>query len=214
MKGIIFDLDGVLVHTDELHYLAWKKLADTLQIPFTREMNENLKGVSRIESLNYILSHSGKSFSDAEKDFLANKKNQYYKFLLTRLTEKDVAEDVEETLTELRNRDYKLAVGSSSKNAKLILAQTKLISCFDAISDGNNIKRGKPDPEVFLKAAEFLGLPPAECMVVEDAGSGILAAKSGGFTAVGIAGAKANPKADYRIDKLSDLLALPFLSKP
>lgn len=212
MNGIIFDLDGVLVHTDEFHYRAWKRLADELGIPFTREMNERLKGVSRMDSLDHILGRSEKSFTDAEKELLADKKNQYYKSFLASLTEKDVADDTRTTLSALRDRGYSLAVGSSSKNAKMILRQTKLEGCFDAVSDGNNIKNGKPDPEVFLKAAELIRLPSSLCAVVEDAASGIIAAKRGGFTAVGIAGAKTDPNADYAIDKLSDLLELPFMA--
>lgn len=212
MKGIIFDLDGVLVHTDEFHYKAWKKLADELGIPFTREMNERLKGVSRMDSLSHILGHSEKSFTDAEKELLADRKNEYYKSFLTSLSEKDVADDTRRTLAELRDRGYSLAVGSSSKNTRMILRQTKLEGCFDAVSDGNNIRNGKPDPEVFLKAAEFISLSPALCAVVEDASSGILAAKRGGFAAIGIAGAKTDPNTDYAIDKLSDLLELPFMA--
>ncbi|HWR18636.1 MAG TPA: beta-phosphoglucomutase, partial [Clostridia bacterium] len=155
IKGIIFDLDGVLIHTDEMHYLAWKQVADRLGVVFNREINNRLRGVSRMESLEIILENA-KPISDVEKLNLTDEKNAAYKKLLQTLSEEDVDSDVKMVLRELKKRNIKLAIGSSSKNAGFILKQIKLTDFFDAVSDGNNIKKSKPDPEVFLKAAEFL----------------------------------------------------------
>ena len=205
VKGIIFDLDGVLVHTDELHYKAWKKIADELEIPFDRTVNNRLRGVSRMESLEIILSYSDKKFSETEKQMLADEKNEEYKRLLGTISHKDLVEGAEKLLAILKEKGIKVAIGSSSKNAKYILSQLNIIDLFDAISDGNNITKSKPDPEVFLKAAEYLYLKPEECMVVEDAKSGIDAAVSGGFKNFGIGDAATYSKTDYPINSLLDI---------
>lgn len=147
IKGIIFDLDGVLIHTDELHYRAWKELADYLGIYFDRRINERLRGVSRMASLEIVLGEN--HFSDTEKQMLAKEKNDKYRTLLATLKPSDVAAEVHETLAALKKKGLKLAIGSSSKNARFILQQIGLIDEFDAISDGNNITHSKPDPEVF-----------------------------------------------------------------
>ena len=206
IKGIIFDLDGVLVHTDELHYLAWKELADRLGIYFDRSINERLRGVSRMASLEIILGDN--KLSDTEKEVLADEKNEKYRSLLGTLKPSDVSDEVRKTLATLKEKGIKLAIGSSSKNAKFILQQIGLIDEFDAISDGNNITRSKPDPEVFLKAAEFLDLPPAECIVVEDAQAGIAAANAGGFISAGYGSAASDPDAKHTLNTLSDLVKL------
>ena len=205
IKGVIFDLDGVLIHTDKLHFQAWKRLADSIHVYFDEKINERLRGVSRMASLKIILENAENQFSETEKELLAAEKNETYKELLKTLTPSDVSQDVRQTLKNLREKGLKLAVGSSSKNAKYILSYTELSDALDAVSDGNNIAKSKPDPEVFLKAAEFLGLSPQECLVVEDAEAGIEAAKAGGFTAVGIGSAARDARADYSIIKLSDL---------
>lgn len=210
-QGIIFDLDGVLLSTDEMHYQAWKSVADELSIPFDRTVNNRLRGVSRMESLEIILERSSQTFSAEEKEVLATRKNDRYRTLLQSLTPDAVAPEVRNTLSELKARGLKLAVGSSSKNTKLILSLTDLAHFFDAISDGTNITRSKPDPEVFLKAAQFIGLTPADCAVVEDATAGIDAAIAGGFTSIGIGDAAAYEKSEFRICKLSDLLQLAEL---
>ncbi|MCE5234753.1 MAG: beta-phosphoglucomutase [Clostridiaceae bacterium] len=207
LKGIIFDLDGVLVHTDEMHYQAWKQIADRIGAAFNREINNRLRGVSRMESLEIILENA-KPVSDAEKLILADEKNAAYKKFLETLSEEDVDGDVRMVLRELKNRGIKLAIGSSSKNARFILEQIKLTDFFDAISDGNNIQRSKPDPEVFLKAAEFLMLEPAECAVVEDAYAGIDAAVAGGFYSVGIGDASGYDRADMKIRRIAEVLNL------
>lgn len=191
-KGIIFDLDGVICHTDKYHYQAWKKLADELGIPFDEEINNRLRGVSRMESLEIILEKSDREFTPKEKEELADKKNEYYKRMLEQMSPKDVETNVLKTLKALRKKGYLLAIGSSSKNAEFILKQIGLWEFFDQIADGNHILHSKPDPEVFMKAAQYLGLEPEQCLVVEDAGSGIDAALAGGFDCAGL-----GPAAEY-----------------
>lgn len=168
-RGIIFDLDGVICSTDEYHYRAWKTLADREKIYFDREINNRLRGVSRMASLEIILERAAHRYTQQEKEKMAADKNELYRLLLQNMTPADVAPEARETLDALRRRGVLLAIGSSSKNARLILSRIGLENAFDAISDGNNITRSKPDPEVFLKAAQMLGLQPAECIVVEDA---------------------------------------------
>jgi len=206
MKAIIFDLDGVLVFTDKFHYKAWKKMADEIGVYFDEQINMRLRGVSRMDSLEIILErYEGETLSEAEKEMLAEEKNNTYRGLLAQLTPDDVTGEVRNTLRMLRERGYLLAIGSSSKNTKYILERVQLTE-FDAISDGTNITKSKPDPEVFLKAAQFLGVNPAECLVVEDARAGIDAAKAGGMLAAGIGDAAGYDKTDYALHSFSDLL--------
>lgn len=206
MKAFIFDLDGVIVSTDSLHYRAWKTLADSEGIYFDEEINNRLRGVSRMESLEIILERATRTYTDEEKIAMAERKNSIYRELLQVLTPADRLEGVTETLDALRQKGYKLAIGTSSKNTPVILEKIGYKGYFDAISDGNNISRSKPDPEVFLKAAEFLGEEPKDCYVVEDAEAGITAAKLGGFTAIGVGLASQAPNADHALKKFADLL--------
>ena len=206
VKGVIFDLDGVLVSTDELHYKAWKAMAAREGIYFDREINQRLRGVSRMDSLEIILERAERDYSQEEKDELAAYKNGLYVTLLDTLTEADVLPGVTELLTALEERNVLMAVGSSSKNAKKILEKTVLTNRFRAIADGTDITRSKPDPEVFLCAAKKLGLDPADCAVVEDARAGIEAAFSGGMLACAIGDACGSDKADIRLDGISELL--------
>lgn len=207
IKGLIFDLDGVLVFTDKFHYQAWKTMADELGVYFDETINHRLRGVSRMDSLEIILErYEGPDLSLREKEKLAEKKNEIYRTLLESMTPDDVTKEVRDTLTKLREKGYKLAIGSSSKNAKFILEKVELKDAFDAISDGNNITKSKPDPEVFLKAAEYLGLPPKACMVVEDAEAGIEAAKRGGMYAAGIGEAAKSINADESLKTFSELV--------
>lgn len=209
IKGFIFDLDGVIVFTDKYHYEAWKKVADRLGIYFDEAINNRLRGVSRMDSLEIILErYHGRELLAQDKEALATEKNEFYKELLNNLMPTDITEDVRETLAELKRRGFKLAIGSSSKNARLILEKVELLNAFDAISDGNNIDKSKPDPEVFIKAAEFLGLLPEECAVIEDAYAGIEAAVAGGMKAIAIGDAISSNLADERLTSFKDLLLL------
>ena len=204
-QGIIFDLDGVLCSTDEYHYQAWKTLADQLNIPFDRERNNLLRGVSRMESLSIILEKSGKTYSDQEKQAFAEQKNALYRTLLRQMSPADVSDEVRKTLHFLRESGLKLAVGSSSKNTPFILERIGLSNFFDTVADGNCITHSKPHPEVFLKAADMIGLLPECCLVVEDAHAGVEAAVSGGFDCAAIGDARDDPRAAWRLQSLSEL---------
>lgn len=209
IKGFIFDLDGVIVFTDKFHYQAWKEMADKLGIYFDETINNRLRGVSRAESLEIILErYEGAPLSVEQKAELMESKNAIYRALLETMTEEDVTPEVRETLEELKADGFKLAIGSSSKNAGFILEKVKLLHIFDAISDGNNIVHSKPDPEVFIKAGEFIGEAPEHCIVVEDAYAGIDAAKAAGMTAVGIGDAANYRMADYRIASFKELIKI------
>ena len=205
-KGIIFDLDGVICHTDQYHYQAWKKLANRLGIYFDETINNRLRGVSRMESLNIILERADKTYTEQEKEAFATEKNEVYKELLKQMTPEELSSEVKDTLEELRKRGILLSIGSSSKNAGFILNRLGLGDFFDAVSDGNNISHSKPDPEVFLKAAEFLKLPASECLVVEDAEAGLLAAKNGGMDSAAIGDAVKSDLPQYKLETFSDLL--------
>ena len=195
-KAVIFDLDGVLVDTAEFHYRAWKALARELEIPFNREINEKLKGVSRSQSLEIILQNASKNFTaDEKKEFLARKNRQYLEYV-SGLDASGLLPGVAGFLRELKKKSFRLAVGSSSKNARKVLERLQITNMFDAIVDGTQITRSKPDPEIFLKAARALDLPPHHCVVIEDAPAGVTAAKRAGMRAVGIGRASSFPDAD------------------
>jgi len=206
MKAIIFDLDGVICHTDEYHFLAWKAMADSMGIHFDREINNRLRGVSRMESLEIILERYTGELSQTEKEELAEQKNELYKDSLKNMSPADLSEEVKATLDVLRQRGYKLAIGSSSKNARFILQQLGLGSFFDAVSDGNNIIHSKPDPEVFVKAAQMLCVVPEECLVVEDAVSGAIAGKRGGMKVACVGDASAEKAGEYNLASFAELL--------
>jgi beta-phosphoglucomutase len=207
MKAIILDLDGVIVHTDMFHYKAWKKLADRLGIYFDEQINNRLRGVSRMESLDIVLENSEfKSLSYDEKVELASEKNETYKKYLQSMTPADLQPEVLKTLELLRERGHKMAIGSSSRNARLILDRIGLSGFFDAISDGNNITNSKPDPEVFVKAAGFLGIAVGECIVVEDANAGVEAAHRAGMKSIAMGDAAQYNTADWNIEKFEDIL--------
>lgn len=203
--GVIFDLDGVIVSTDNCHYLAWKKMADEEGIPFDRAINERLRGVSRMESLAIILEKAEKTYTAAEKDALAARKNGYYVELIGSLTPEDMLPGAMDTLRTLREKGIKIAIGSSSRNTPIILRQIGLDTYFDAVADGNAISRSKPDPEVFLLAGSLLGLAPENCLVVEDADAGVEAALAGGMRVLGVGGAAKNPKATFAAESLAQL---------
>lgn len=208
MKAIIFDLDGVICSTDHYHYLAWKALADELNIPFNESDNKKLRGVSRMESLEIILEKGNKKYTDEEKEEMAYKKNTLYQQYLYQMTPSDLSSEVKETLIELRNQGLKLAIGSSSKNTMIILKQIGLDTFFDAISDGTMIDYSKPHPEVFMKAADLLNIPYKECLVVEDAQAGCIAAKSASMKVAAISSAYGCAYADYHLNSFNDLLKI------
>jgi beta-phosphoglucomutase len=197
VRAVIFDLDGVIVSTDECHYQAWKRMSDEEGIPFDREINQRLRGVSRMESLEIVLEKSKIQYNDEKKIELAERKNGYYRQLLGSLQPRDILPGVTRVLEELKKRGIKVAIGSSSKNTPYILEKIQLNYYFDAVADGNEISRSKPDPEVFLLAAKKLKENPSDCAVIEDAYSGIEAAAAGGMKAVGVGYAINSPKADY-----------------
>ena len=203
-KGFIFDLDGVLVSTEHNHFLAWQKSANLLGIDFSEEENENLKGVSRVDSLKYILNLGNVVLGVKEFNNFLDFKNESYLNSIQDLTQQNCLKGVVETLSKAKAKGIKLAVGSSSKNAKRILNLIEIENYFDAIVDGSMVENLKPSPEVFLKAALMLGLEPSECLVFEDAASGIQAAKSGGFTAIGIGNENIKHLTDYYCNDLTE----------
>lgn len=207
-QGIIFDLDGVICHTDQYHYQAWKALADKRHIPFDETVNNRLRGVSRMESLEIILEKDERKWSQTEKEEMAAHKNECYQSLLQKMSPADVEEEVLVTLRKLRERHILLAIGSSSKNARLILEKIGLTGYFDRIVDGNCISKSKPDPEVFLTAARYLGLLPGQCLVVEDAKSGVEAALAGGFDCAGLGDAREYGNTTFPLEHLEQLLDL------
>ena len=209
IKAVIFDLDGVIVSTDDCHYEAWKRMADEEGIYFDRTINNRLRGVSRMASLEIVLERAKKEYSEEEKLQLSERKNSYYKEFITELTPDDILPGAMNTLDELRANGIKVAIGSSSKNTPAILKQIGLHNYFDAVSDGNNITNSKPDPEVFLKAADMLGITYSECTIVEDADAGIEAGRSAGMKTVSVYGANG---ADIEIEDLSKKSLLNFIN--
>lgn len=208
MRAIIFDLDGVICSTDNYHYAAWKKIADEEGIYFDEKINNRLRGVSRMESLNIILENAASSYTQEEKERLAEKKNDLYRELLENMSEKALSAEVKSTLDALRERGCLLAIGSSSKNTKRILEKLGLGDYFDAVADGTEITKSKPDPEVFLLAAQKLATQPEQCLVVEDARAGIDAAVAGGFLCAGVGEAAQYEKTTYPLTTISDLLSI------
>ena len=206
IKAIIFDLDGVIVSTDEQHYLAWQALANKLDIPFDREANNRFRGVSRMACMDILEEIGNKHFTDEQRLAYATEKNEHYRALLGEMSKKDLDKNVKATLDALRARGFLLAIGSSSKNAKFILEKLGLGDYFDAVSDGNNITRSKPDPEVFQKAAEMLSVLPEECLVVEDALSGVEAATNANMASATVGDAAKHGRGTYILDKFEDLL--------
>lgn len=205
-RTIIFDLDGVICYTDQFHYQAWKQIADEEGIYFDEEINKRLRGVSRMDSLNIILERASRTFIKEEKEKLCERKNAVYVQLLGKMNRTSLDEETRNTLFTLKNMGIKMAIGSSSKNAKLILKRIGLDDFFDGVADGTIISHSKPHPEVFIKALDMLGGRPYESLVVEDSMAGIDAAYLGGFKSIGIGDAKNNRRVTYKIDKFSDIL--------
>ena len=207
-KAVIFDLDGVICHTVMYHYQAWKQIADELGIYFDEEINNRLRGVSRMESFEIILERYEGTMSLEDKVVYTTRKNEAYKELLKNMSPADLSPEVKETLDGLRAKGLKLAIGSSSKNAGFILERLGLDGYFDAVSDGNNITRSKPDPEVFVKAAQLVGEASGDCLVVEDAKAGLEAAIGGGMDCAAMGDAVASGLATYDLTEFSDLLKI------
>jgi len=186
IEACIFDLDGVIVDTAKYHFIAWRALAEELGFLFTKEDNERLKGVSRMQSLEILLEIGGKQFPQKEKEEMANRKNKLYVSYIERMTPEEILPGVREFILELRSHSIKVALGSASKNTPLILEQIRFTEMFDTVVDGNSVSEAKPNPEVFLKGAERLGVEPEHCIVFEDAIAGIEAARNAHMLCVGI----------------------------
>lgn len=212
IKGFLFDLDGVIVETAIFHYQAWRKMANDLGFDISEEFNETLKGVSRMDSLNLILEHGNVVLSEEEKVELAAKKNEHYLTLVSKMTADDILPGVKDFFAQIKQTDIKIALGSVSKNARMILEGVGLINDFDAIIDGTKISKGKPDPEVFLKGAAELGLSPEECLVFEDAVAGVEAGKNAGMKVVGIGQAEVLTKADIVLSGFENIDLTQLLS--
>ena len=207
-KGVIFDLDGVVCSTDRFHYTAWKQILDGAGIELDMQTNDKLRGLNREDYLARLLQIRGISMPREKQAELCEIKNNLYVRLLQSLTISDAPNDLVQTLTALKSRGAKIAIGSSSKNARFVLQRLGVLDTFDAISDGVGLVNAKPNPEVFLKAAALLNLDPSDCLIVEDATLGIDAGKAGGFATAGISVASGYDKTDYKIQHLSDLLEI------
>ncbi|MFK7833347.1 MAG: beta-phosphoglucomutase [Winogradskyella sp.] len=190
-KGFIFDLDGVIVDTAKYHFLAWQRLAKSLDIEFTEEENEQLKGVSRVKSLEKILAWGNKSIPEAQFTELMAKKNEEYLSYIADMNSDEILPDVPRVLNLLKQEKQPISLGSASKNARTILERVNLKSDFDAIVDGNDVSKAKPDPEVFLIAAKAINIKPEDCIVFEDSVAGVSAANAANMISIGI-GSKAN----------------------
>jgi beta-phosphoglucomutase len=198
LKAFIFDLDGVITDTAEYHYLAWKTLGEELGIPFTREFNEELKGVSRMDSLEKILSLGNREnhFSLEEKEALATKKNEHYVRLIENISPDDILPGIKELISEIKENGYRLGLASVSKNAFTVMNSLGLKGEFDVIVDAATIVKGKPDPEIFLTAAKLLDVDPSACIGIEDAAAGVDSIKDAGMFAVGVGSEESLAKAD------------------
>ncbi len=203
LKAFIFDLDGVITDTAEFHYQGWKRLAGEEGIPFNREDNEQLRGISRRKSLELIL--KGKEVSEEKMQEMMDRKNSYYQELIATITEDNLLPGVLDLLEELKSRGYKLAVASASRNAKPVVKSLGIGGIFETVSDGYSVEKTKPEPDLFLHTADVLGVEPEACVVVEDAEAGVEAALAAGMVAVGIGPEERVGKADYRYDRVAEI---------
>jgi beta-phosphoglucomutase len=207
LKAVIFDLDGVLVDTAKFHYLGWKKLADELGVPFDEKKNEDLKGIDRLNSLKRMLGEKHHEYSEEELWDLANRKNGYYQQMIQQITPHNLFEGAYGLILELRREDIKVAVASASKNAKTVIKNLEIGNLLDEVVDGHDFEKGKPDPEIFLTAAERVGVSADEAIVVEDAEAGVEAGNSAGMVTVGLGDPSILGAADIVIQKLPELSA-------
>lgn len=204
-KAFIFDLDGVIVDTAKYHFLAWQKIANRLGIDFTHEHNEQLKGVSRVRSLDLILSLGGKEITQEEKDqFLLEKNEDYLRYIIN-MKEDEILEGVVPVLQYLKDNGQKIALGSASKNARPILEKVNILHFFDAIVDGNDVTNAKPDPEVFLRGAQLVGASASDAIVFEDSVAGVQAANIAGMVSIGIGDAKTLHEAQYNFNDFTEI---------
>lgn len=208
IQGVIFDLDGVITDTAHLHFLAWKALGDSLGVAITLELNERLKGLGRQETLTLILKEAGlyDQYTEAERQALADRKNRAYVASLENLTPQDLLPGICDCLKDLQKRDIKIGLASSSQNAGLIIKKLGLESYFEAMVDPRSLSKGKPDPEIYLKAAAALGLSPAKCAGVEDARAGLEAIRAAGMTAIALGQSLEHVPADYHFLSAKDLV--------
>ncbi|MFW6381552.1 MAG: beta-phosphoglucomutase [Bacillota bacterium] len=211
IQAIIFDLDGVITDTAEYHYQSWKRLAEEEGLDFDRQVNEQLRGVSRRQSLNIIL--GGREFPERKKKEMTDKKNRYYQEYIDNMTEEDLLPGIKELVERLKEEGYKLAIASSSCNARPVIQNLKIGHYFEVIADGNSVEETKPAPDLFLYTADRLGLYPAQCVVVEDAESGIEGARAAGMNTIGIGPEDRVGQADYRYQRVSDIDPDDFLGK-
>ncbi len=211
-KGFIFDLDGVIVDTAKYHYLAWKKIADELKFNFTLEHNEQLKGVSRLRSLDILLEIGGMNKTENERIRLASEKNKFYLELIKNLDSNDLLPRSRSFIIDAKDKGIKIALGSASKNAAYILKKLGIAHLFDARIDGTMVSNAKPDPEVFIKGAELLSLKPSNCLVFEDAQAGIDAAKNAGMKCIGIGSSNILHSADMVVGGLDQISVLEALN--
>lgn len=209
LKVVIFDLDGVITDTSEYHYRAWKRLADEEGIPFNRDDNDKLRGVSRSECLKILL--KGKQVSDEQFQEMMDRKNEYYVELLRQMTSKNILSGAKELVSGLKRRGIKTAIASVSKNTRTVLRGTGIEDLFDAIVDGYSVKNTKPAPDIFLFAAKELGVKPEDCAVVEDAEAGIEAALAGNMLSISIGPEERAGKARYRFEKIGDVTLTKLL---
>lgn len=205
IKAVIFDLDGVIVDTVPAHYVAWKSIADELGIPFGKKENEQLKGVSRIKSMEKILALGSMTKTKEEILALTDKKNKIYVNIISQMTPDDILPGVVDFLNLLEKHGLPKAIGSASKNTPTILQAVGLSGRFDCIVDGNSVARSKPDPQVFLKGAEGMGMSPDQCVVFEDAISGVKAAKAGGMYCIGVGKPEVLGEADLVVPDMKNV---------
>ena len=209
-EAIVFDLDGVLCSTDRFHTAAWAETAREVEAPFPLEIQEKFRGVSRMECLEILLAGSRRTFSPEEKERLATEKNERYRQSLSQMGPEDMTPAIREMLQTLRRRGLKVAFGSSSRNAVYILQRLEAERYFDAVCDGTQIRRSKPDPEVFLKAAALVDAPPERCLVVEDAAAGLEAAAAAGMDCAVVGDAPMPFSPTYALKDASELPGILF----
>jgi len=213
IKGIIFDLDGVITDTAEYHYLGWQKLADEEGLEFDRKFNEKFRGVSRMKCLDMLLEENNRKVTAKEREELAERKNNYYQKYLENITKDNLLEGIEKILNTVKNNGYKMAIASASKNTEIVVKKLNIREMFDTISDGYSVKNTKPAPDLFLHTAEKLNSKPAECVVFEDAKAGIDAALAANMTAVGIGPEERVGHAHFRFDSVKDIELEKILSE-